>query len=232
MKQRDLYDLARFLIAQDSYNNGYGTALQEMKNGGKRSHWIWYIFPQLYGLGCSNKSRRYGIRTIGEAKVYLNHPVLGTRLREITDVVLSYAEDADPHVFMMYHIDARKLKSCMTLFDKVSPNDILAEVLIRFFSGTKDMESEKIMMSLIDRENKIDYIKTIYTNFPNECKEECDVLGYRKTIDYQKPLSEQSLCWEGNGSWYGIWDYAIEDNELFAYVENFHSGHLTLNPYG
>ncbi len=131
-------NLDRFIKAQDSVFCGYVQALEEMKGGGKRSHWIWYIFPQIAGLGRSSTAQYYAIADAEEAKEYLAHPVLGARLREITDIVLSYPDDKAPSAFMMSDIDALKFKSCMTLFNAVSPNDIFGQVLNKFFGGNAD----------------------------------------------------------------------------------------------
>lgn len=128
--------LERFIKAQDSYNT-YETALQEMKDGQKRSHWIWFVFPQLKGFGHSYNSRYYGIDDAEEAKSYLNHPVLGKRLREITTVLLTHT-DEEVVTLMGSCIDAIKLRSCMTLFDTISPNDVFAQVLDAFFDGKRD----------------------------------------------------------------------------------------------
>lgn len=138
-------ELNRFIEAQDSSWAGYAQALKEMKSGGKRSHWIWYIFPQIAGLGFSGMSRRFGIKGKEEAQAYLMHPVLGERLREITKIVLSYPENANPNRFMMQPIDAMKLKSSMTLFDAVSPNDIFNQVLEKFFNGERDALTIKLL---------------------------------------------------------------------------------------
>ncbi|MBS5527377.1 MAG: DUF1810 domain-containing protein [Prevotella sp.] len=138
-------ELNRFIEAQDSSWAGYAQALKEMKSGGKRSHWIWYIFPQIAGLGFSGMSRHFGIKGKEEALAYLKHPVLGERLREITKTVLSYPENADPNRFMMQPIDALKLKSSMTLFDDVSPNDIFNQVLEKFFNGERDALTIKLL---------------------------------------------------------------------------------------
>lgn len=128
--------LERFIEAQDSYGT-YETALQEMKNGQKRSHWIWYIFPQLKGFGHSYNANYYGIDDVEEAKAYLNHSVLGKRLKEITSVLLTHT-DEDVVTLMGSYIDAIKLRSCMTLFDAVSPNDIFGQVLDVFYEGKRD----------------------------------------------------------------------------------------------
>lgn len=128
--------LERFIEAQNSYNT-YKTALHEMQNGQKRSHWIWFIFPQLKGFGHSYNSHYYGIDDEEETKAYLNHPVLGKRLRKITSVLLSH-KDEDIVTLMGSYIDAIKLRSSMTLFDAISPNDIFAQVLDAFFDDKRD----------------------------------------------------------------------------------------------
>lgn len=130
--------LNRFLDAQESSYSGYQVALAEMKSGGKQSHWIWYIFPQIEGLGRSSTATYYAIQDLEEAKAFLNHPVLRARLREITQVILSYPADTDPNQFMMAPIDAMKLKSSMTMFDAISPNDIFGLVIEKFFEGFVD----------------------------------------------------------------------------------------------
>ena len=125
--------LQRFL---DGQRFGFESALAEMKAGEKRTHWIWYIFPQLRGLGHSYNSQFYGIADIDEAKAYLDHPVLGARLRVITLAVLSHS-DKDIEEIMSTRIDAKKFKSSMTLFDVVSPNDIFARALDTFYGGSR-----------------------------------------------------------------------------------------------
>lgn len=130
MSDRKEYDLQRFLDAQVPT---YATALQEIRNGGKRNHWIWYIFPQEKGLGYSYNSRYYGLDGIGEAEAYLAHPVLGKRLREITAALLGHAGARSIRQIMGSSIDVLKLKSCMTLFDEVSPGDVFADVLAAFY---------------------------------------------------------------------------------------------------
>ncbi len=129
-----MYSLQRFLDAQKDH---YFIALREMKEGAKRSHWIWYIFPQIQGLGSSPESRIYGLSGLEEAKEFLDHPVLGTRLREITQEVLNHA-DSSIKTIMGSRIDVMKLKSSMTLFDAVSPDDIFARVLKTFYNGARD----------------------------------------------------------------------------------------------
>ena len=123
------YDLERFVKAQ---KNDYGTALHELSNGHKCSHWIWYIFPQQKGLGKSFNSEFYGLDGQEEAKAYLAHPILGKRLRECCEVLLTH-KDKKIGSIMGSPIDVRKLKTCMKLFDRVSPNDIFKDVLDAFF---------------------------------------------------------------------------------------------------
>lgn len=133
----DPFDLQRFI---DMQQTDYATALQEIKDGQKRSHWIWYIFPQLRGLGHSSYSWIYGLADTEEAKAYLDHPVLGPRLREVTQAVLTH-RGKDIVSIMGSSIDALKLCSSMTLFDVVSPNDIFRHLLNAFFEGKGDRRS-------------------------------------------------------------------------------------------
>lgn len=137
MATEDTFDLERFLKMQE---RDYATALEEMKRGHKESHWIWYIFPQMRGLGHSDYSWIYGIADLEEAKAYLTHPVLGQRLREITKAVLAH-EGEDIFQIMGSGIDGRKLRSSMTLLDAISPNDIFAQVLNSFFGGKRDRKT-------------------------------------------------------------------------------------------
>lgn len=124
------YNLQRFLDAQEDM---YPVALKEIRNGGKRSHWIWYIFPQEKGLGYSYNSQFYGLDGKEEARAYLAHPVLGTRLREITRALLAHRGHRTVRQLMGSEVDVLKLHSSMQLFDKVSPDDVFAEVLKAYF---------------------------------------------------------------------------------------------------
>lgn len=127
------YNLHRFLDAQALM---YGTALREIRTGRKDLHWIWYIFPQLRGLGCSSNSHYYGIADIGEAEAYLHHSVLGSRLREISEALL--AQEGKSAWEILGGIDARKVRSSMTLFDAVSPGDVFSDVLKKYYDGQPD----------------------------------------------------------------------------------------------
>ena len=124
------YNIDRFLQVQE---HAYSYALEELKAGRKRSHWIWYVFPQLRGLGRSYNSEFYGISGLEEAKAYLEHPVLGERLREVCEVILGLPTNDAREIFG--GIDSRKLRSSMTLFDLASPDDVFARVLEKSFEG-------------------------------------------------------------------------------------------------
>lgn len=125
------YNLQRFLDAQE---HDYPMALREMSNGRKMSHWIWYIFPQQKGLGHSWNSEYFGLDGEEEARAYIQHPVLAERLREICKALLIHKDSKSILEIMSSRIDVIKLKSSMKLFDKVSPNDVFAEVLETFFN--------------------------------------------------------------------------------------------------
>lgn len=127
----DKYNLKRFIEVQMLY---YEQALQEIQDGMKRSHRIWFIFPQLAALGYSWNAKYYGISGYDEAEAYLQHPILGKRLREVTNVLLTHREMAITDIFG--DLDAMKVRSCMTLFDAVSPDDIFEQVLDVFYHGT------------------------------------------------------------------------------------------------
>lgn len=129
----DKYNLNRFIEAQAS---DYPAALAELRAGRKRSHWMWYIFPQHRRLGMSYNSKYYGISGTDEATAYLAHPVLGPRLREVSETLLNLPTDDAAEVFG--GIDSRKLKSSMTLFDLVSPDDVFARVLDKYFRSRRD----------------------------------------------------------------------------------------------
>ncbi len=141
----DPYNLHRFIEAQEGV---YPQALEELQDGRKRSHWMWYILPQLAGLGRSYNSNYYGISGLKEAKSYLEHPVLGPRLREVSETILSLPTDNAAEVFG--GIDSMKLRSSMTLFDLVSPKDTSARVLEKYFSGCPENHT----ISILQRNNE------------------------------------------------------------------------------
>ena len=129
----DKYNLTRFLTAQEKM---YNVALKELKEGYKQSHWMWYIFPQLKHLGCSYLSTFYGISGREEAIAFLQNPILSQRLREVSEAILQLTICDATSIFG--RIDSRKLMSSMTLFDAVSPDDIFALVIEKFYQGKRD----------------------------------------------------------------------------------------------
>ena len=134
-------DLKRFLDAQA---RDYATALAEVKSGRKRSHWIWYIFPQISGLGFSEISKRYAIKDLPEATAYLSHSVLGFRLIEISKVLLDLSGNNATQI--MGDPDDLKLRSSMTLFSIVPGADpVFDAVLKKFFGGQKDQATLKLL---------------------------------------------------------------------------------------
>lgn len=142
-KERKDHSLERFVDAQERV---YETALSEVKNGKKISQWIWYIFPQLKGLGESENSQYYRIDGVDEAKAYLNHPVLGTRLREITTAFLDLKGVEVQEIFGC--LDAMKIRSCMTLFNEVAEDGLFRKVIDRHYSGLADEKTLAILDKL------------------------------------------------------------------------------------
>jgi uncharacterized protein (DUF1810 family) len=139
------FSLQRFLEAQDS-GGTYERALAELRAGRKRSHWMWFVFPQLAGLGHSATSKRYAISSLAEARAYAEHPVLGPRLR---DCALALAGlDAGSAEAVLGAVDAIKLRSSMTLFALAAPeNPVFEQVLARYFNGQPDPLTEGLLRS-------------------------------------------------------------------------------------
>lgn len=137
-------DINRFIEAQEvPYFCGYKQAMEEVKNGRKTNHWIWYIFPQLRCLGRSSRAHYYGIANQDEAQRYLEHPILGARIREITEALLEHKDKTALSIFG--DIDAVKVRSCMTMFDFLSPNDIFGEVLDSFYKSERCKLTLRVM---------------------------------------------------------------------------------------
>ena len=133
--------LQRFIDAQE---NDYAIALSEIKTGKKQSHWMWYIFPQIQGLGFSEKSKFYAIKSIREAEEFLNHPALGSRLIEICSALLNI-ETNDAHK-IFGSPDDMKLHSSMTLFSSLpNSNPVFKKILDKFFDGKKDEKTLQII---------------------------------------------------------------------------------------
>ncbi len=133
--------LDRYLKAQAG---DYETALREIRGGRKRSHWMWYIFPQLRGLGFSSTAEYYGVKDLEEAKDYMEHPVLSRRLVEISEALLTL-DTGDPAAVLGYPDDL-KLRSCMTLFELAAPDEpVFARVLEKYYGGRRDSRTLSLL---------------------------------------------------------------------------------------
>jgi uncharacterized protein (DUF1810 family) len=135
--------LERFVEAQDR-GGSYELAVDELRAGRKRSHWMWFVFPQISGLGQSPMSQRYAIASLEEARAYLEHPVLGPRLTECTRIVSELDAASAEEIFG--GIDAIKLRSSLTLFARANPGDALfPAVLNRYFGGRADPATDRLL---------------------------------------------------------------------------------------
>jgi uncharacterized protein (DUF1810 family) len=136
----DKYNLTRFVRAQDPV---YPRVVAELGAGRKASHWMWFAFPQLAGLGHSSMARQYAIASLDEARAYLAHPVLGARLRECAGLLLALPGSSAPAIFG--GIDAMKLRSSMTLFGAATAEPVFAEVLAKYYDGEPDAETLRLL---------------------------------------------------------------------------------------
>ena len=137
-------DLERFVTAQDS-NGTYTSALSELRAGRKTGHWMWFVFPQVAGLGRSEMSRRYAIASLEEARAYLAHPVLGERLEQCARVLVDLHGRTADEIFGP--VDAIKLRSSMTLFARAAPQSLLfRDVLDRYFGGIADDATDALLL--------------------------------------------------------------------------------------
>jgi uncharacterized protein (DUF1810 family) len=141
----DPYHLDRFVVAQNE-GGTYERALDELKRGRKTSHWMWFVFPQIAGLGQSSMSRKYAISSVDEAKSYLEHPVLGPRLLECARTLADRRSGSAEEI--LGGIDAQKLRSSMTLFLRAQPSEpLFQQVLDRFYDGEPDGATDDILRS-------------------------------------------------------------------------------------
>jgi uncharacterized protein (DUF1810 family) len=141
MKTEDPYDLQRFVAAQDA-GGIYERAVAELRRGNKTSHWMWFVFPQIAGLGFSPTSRMYAISSLDEARAYLRHPVLGARLTECAAILAGQQGRSAEQIFG--GLDAQKLRSCITLFLHAAPGEpVFRQVLDQYFDGLPDPATER-----------------------------------------------------------------------------------------
>ncbi len=139
----DPFGLERFVDAQDS-GRTYQQAVEELGRGRKDSHWMWFVFPQVAGLGRSAMSQRYAISSLDEARAYLAHPVLGPRLAECAGIVATHEGNNAAVIFGS--IDAQKLRSSMTLFMRAAPEQLVfRQVLERYFDGSPDTATDGLI---------------------------------------------------------------------------------------
>jgi len=139
----DQFVFSRFVVAQDS-GGTYARATAELRAGRKTSHWMWFVFPQIAGLGFSETSRRYAISSLDEARAYLAHEVLGPRLLECSGIVASLTGSTAEQIFG--HVDAQKLRSSMTLFLRAAPDQtVFAEVLALYFGAVPDPATDELL---------------------------------------------------------------------------------------
>ena len=138
----DSHNLERFVTAQE---NVYAAVVEELGVGRKRSHWMWFIFPQAAGLGMSATSRKFAIQSLDEARAYLAHPLLGARLRQCTQLVMNVEGRTAEEIFGS--IDSVKLRSCLTLFDAASDEQLFRDAIEKYYCGETDQRTLQILSS-------------------------------------------------------------------------------------
>lgn len=135
--------IERFLDAQNATYAGFDQALEEVRNGCKVWHWIWYVFPQMRGLGHSERANYYGIADRGEAEEYLLNFTLNDRIHEVSEALLQHQNKSAVSIFGA--LDAMKVQSSMTLFDAISPDDVFSKVLDQFYGGVRDKRTLELL---------------------------------------------------------------------------------------
>ena len=179
--------LERFLKAQ---SEDYETAYEEMSKGKKRSHWIWYVYPQIKGLGMSYMDQEYSIKSIQEALDYINNETLFKRLKEITKLLLKIEHNNIKEV--MWYPDDLKLRSSMTLFSVISGHSLFDKVIDKFYEGEKDLKTIKILKNMLDTEkNKLEpnIYKIIEKRVIKEEKE--GMIKAEKKLEEEKRIKEE-----------------------------------------
>ena len=194
--------IERFIQAQ---NEVYLRALKEIKSGRKQTHWMWFIFPQIKGLGRSGTSIFFSIKDAEEAKEYLKHPLLGHRLREISHALLELKIDNATEVFGS--TDAMKLRSCITLFDVVEPETVFDKVLMKFFDGIRDKKTLKI---LAEQKSPI-----------NDLIIESLATAEKVSLNRRSSVLIGAICGDIVGSWYEFCSTKRIDFELFTDQSRF-----------
>jgi uncharacterized protein (DUF1810 family) len=139
----DIFNLERFVDAQKGV---YDSTVQELQSGMKRGHWMWYMFPQLVGLGMSTTSQMYAIKSIDETKAYYGHSILGSRLLACTQIVINLKGRKTKEIFG--HIDNLKFQSCLTLFDCATDDQLFREALVKYYDGESDQRTLEILRTV------------------------------------------------------------------------------------
>ena len=170
------YNLKRF---EDAQKDVYSIALKEIKQGYKQSHWMWYIFPQIHGLGYSSTSKYYAIKSIEEAKEYMKHPILSKNLIEISNVLLELETNDSIKIFGT--IDSRKLQSCMTLFNEVCPNSIFNEGILEISNASFDNLKDEEISSIND---EVTYIGCMFKGKPYQDDSHTIISGKSKEHNF------------------------------------------------
>jgi len=146
MTMEDPYDLRRFVTAQDR-GGTYDQAIAELRSGRKASHWLWFVFPQIAGLGHSHASAKFAICGLDEARAYLAHPVLGPRLTEAASILIQTRGSTAEQI--LGGLDAQKLRSCMTLFLRAAPGEpTFGRVLTQYFGGLPDPATDRLLQTI------------------------------------------------------------------------------------
>lgn len=247
----NLSDLERFVEAQ---NKDYEAALSEVRSGRKMSHWIWYIFPQLRGLGRSAYAQHYGISGKEEAVAYLSHKILGARLREITQVLLNIDGKSAQEIFG--GLDAMKVRSSMTLFDVVCPNDIFAQVLDKYYDGSRCPLTMKKLFPNASRGGIIgaiigdivgsrfefnNYRSTDFELFDRGSNFTDDTVMTIAVADWLLsgvPLANIMRDWaheypnRGYGGMFYAWLFPLDENEMKAYNSFGNGAGMRVSPCG
>jgi len=138
----DEFNLQRFISAQDAV---YDDVIRELTQGRKQSHWMWFIFPQFAGLGRSETAMHFSLASEAEAQAYIEHPVLGRRLKECAEIILHLENTSAEDIFGQ--LDALKLRSSMTLFDKLQSGSVFSSVLDQYFHGQRDQKTLALLAS-------------------------------------------------------------------------------------
>jgi len=206
--------LERFVKAQELI---YSSALLEVQSGKKTGHWIWYIFPQMKGLGKSSRSVYYGIKDIEEAKNYFNHPILGARLREITQELLDLPSYLTAEKIFGV-LDALKVQSSMTLFYCVSKDNLFLAIINKFYKGKFDTKT------WYHFERNFAFLRELYKKYGEECNNIIGSLGYYEAT---RTVEARTLpySFETHDGWYLLDGFGFDENgDFIAWVADLQTG--------